>query len=222
MMLLGRGGCPPGLHVVASPGVYESDDRRQVCNDTWSSFVDFVRKMRPALVVLVGDGSRFFMPLPDDYEEGDPPEVDNRSDAFRQGLGELVRSLEQYSQVAYVLEIPTFDTPPACFLRPVKLPGSQCSKSISRHLLVASRTAYELSVTELHSQHPKCSWWIRSRPSAARTRAPRPAVVARSCTATTCTSARRGAGDSLRTPGWRLSWTKRPDLWSDESIPPAS
>ena len=171
MMLLGRGGCPPGLHVVASPGVYESDDRRQVCNDTWSSFVDFVRKMRPALVVLVGDGSRFFMPLPDDYEEGDPPEVDNRSDAFRQGLGELVRSLEQYSQVAYVLEIPTFDTPPACFLRPVKLPGSQCSKSISRHLLVASRTAYELSVTELHSQHPKCSWWIRSRPSAARTRA---------------------------------------------------
>ena len=154
MMLLGRGGCPPGLDVIASPGVYESDDRRQVCNHTWSSFVDFVRKMRPALVVLVGDGSRFFMPLPDDSEEGDRPEVDNRSDAFRQGLGELVRRLEPYSQVAYVLEIPTFDTPPACFLRPVKLPGSQCSKSISRELLMASRTAYELSVTELHSQHP--------------------------------------------------------------------
>src|SRR2546423_10776151 len=94
------------------------------------------------------------MPSPNDNEEGDPPEVDNRPDAFRQGLGELVSRLEPYSQVAYVLEIPTFGQSPACFLRPVKLPGSQCSKSISRQLLVASRTAYELSVTELRSRHP--------------------------------------------------------------------
>jgi peptidoglycan/LPS O-acetylase OafA/YrhL len=155
MMLLARGGCPPGLNVVSAPGVYESEDRREVCNHTWASFVDFVRKTRPALVVLVGDGSRFFMPLPDDDEDKDEsPGVDSRPEAFRQGLGELVKKLEPFSQVAYVLEIPTFDTPPACFLRPVKLPGSQCSKSISRPRLVASRTAYEQSVGEIRSHSP--------------------------------------------------------------------
>jgi peptidoglycan/LPS O-acetylase OafA/YrhL len=68
MLLLGRGGCPPGLDVIPSPAVYESDDRRQVCNNTWTSFIDYVRQTHPALVVLVGDGERFFMPLPDDVD----------------------------------------------------------------------------------------------------------------------------------------------------------
>jgi len=140
LLLLGRGGCPPGLDVSEAPGVYDSDERRQVCNDTWGSFVDFVRQTRPALVVLVGDGSRFFM-LSDE-------------EAFRTGLDRLVSALQPYTRVAYVLEIPTFDTPPACFLRPVKLPGSSCSKSISRQSLVASRTAYEQSVGDIRTRHP--------------------------------------------------------------------
>jgi peptidoglycan/LPS O-acetylase OafA/YrhL len=151
MLLLGRGGCPPGLNVIPSPAVYESDERRQVCNRTWASFVDFVRQTHPALVVLVGDGERFFMPLPQDT---DPPDGDNRPQAFKTGLGALVAALERYTKVAYVLEIPTFDTPPACFLRPVKLPGSSCSQTISRHSLVASRAVYEQSVADIRAQHP--------------------------------------------------------------------
>lgn len=151
MMLLGRGGCPPGLNVMALPAVYESDGRRQVCNRTWASFVDFVRQTHPALVVLVGDGERFFMPLP---ENADRPDVDNRPQAFKIGLDALIAALERYTTVAYILEIPTFATPPACFLRPVKLPGSPCSKTISRHSLVDSRAAYEQSVADIRGQHP--------------------------------------------------------------------
>jgi peptidoglycan/LPS O-acetylase OafA/YrhL len=151
MLLLGRGGCPPGLNVVPSPAVYESDDRREVCNRTWTSFVDYVRQTRPALVVLVGDGERFFAPLPEDE---DPPDIDNRPQAFKAALAALITDLQRYTKVAYVLEIPTFDKPPACFLRPVKLPGSPCSKTISRHSLVASRAAYEQSVADIRAQHP--------------------------------------------------------------------
>jgi len=151
MLLLARGGCPPGINVAPSPAVYESDDRRQVCNNTWTSFVDYIRQTHPALVVLVGDGERFFMPLPDDV---DLREVDNRPQAFNTALSALVADLERYTKVAYVLEIPTFETPPACFLRPVKLPGSTCSKSISRRALVASRASYKQSVLNIRDQHP--------------------------------------------------------------------
>ncbi|MBS0418633.1 MAG: acyltransferase [Proteobacteria bacterium] len=152
MILLGRGGCPPGLNVVSSPGVYESEERREMCNRTWAEFADYVRRTRPELVVLVGDGSRFFGLVPTDDNEleaatGNPA-------AFRAGLNDLVTRLEPYSRVAYVLEIPTFETAPACFLRPVKLPGSRCSERISRGSLVASRAVYQQSVREIHVQHP--------------------------------------------------------------------
>jgi len=152
MILLGRGGCPPGLNIGSSPGVYESDERRQVCNRTWAEFVDYVRRTRPGLVVLVGDGSRFFGLPPDD---DDIEAASGNPTAFRDGLNELVRRLERYSRVAYVLEIPTFETAPACFLRPVKLPGSRCSRRISRGSLVATRAAYQQSVRDIHAQHPE-------------------------------------------------------------------
>jgi peptidoglycan/LPS O-acetylase OafA/YrhL len=152
MILLGRGGCPPALNVVSSPGVYESEERREVCNRTWAAFVDYARRTRPELVVLVGDGSRFFGLPPEDAEI---VAASRNPAAFRDGLNELVTRLEPHSRVAYVLEIPTFDTAPACFLRPVKLPGSRCTRRISRGSLVASRAAYQQSVQQIRAQHPE-------------------------------------------------------------------
>jgi len=151
MMLLGRGGCPPGLGVTSTVGVYESAYRRRVCNQTWTAFVDYVRKARPAVVVLIGDGARFFEPMSDD--ESTPVPDDNRK-AFKRSLNQLVTSLEPYSRVTYVLEIPTFETSPSCFLRRIKLPGNNCSRRISRGALVASRALYQQSVHQIKARHP--------------------------------------------------------------------
>jgi hypothetical protein len=53
-----------------------------------------------------------------------------------------------------VLEIPTFDSPPACFLRPIKLPGYQCETRIARNSLESSRADYQARVLEVQAKHP--------------------------------------------------------------------
>jgi peptidoglycan/LPS O-acetylase OafA/YrhL len=155
MMLLGRGGCPPGLGVSSVDGVYESGHRRRICNQTWTTFVDYVRQVRPAVVVLVGDGARFFEPTSDDETR---PVPDSNRKAFKRALNLLVTHLEPYSRVAYVSEIPTFETGPSCFLRRIKLPGSPCSHRISLGALVASRALYQQSVREVSAKHPNLLW----------------------------------------------------------------
>jgi peptidoglycan/LPS O-acetylase OafA/YrhL len=151
LLLLARGGCPPVLNVHPSPGVYQTEARRRTCNDTWTAFVDYVRTTRPQMVVLVGDGPRFFQnPAAKSNMTGRA--VDER--AFKDGLTDLVATIQRYSRVLYVLEIPTFDSAPACFLRPVKLPGSNCWPWVARSALAASRSAYEESVREVQRQYP--------------------------------------------------------------------
>jgi SGNH domain (fused to AT3 domains) len=153
-LLLGRGGCPPALNVEASPGAYESDERRRDCNDTWSSFVNSVRDTRPPMIVLVGNGLRFF-----ESESGSKSlsAADENEDAnvFATGLTNLVDALQRYSRIVYILEIPTFDTPPACFLRPLKLPGNSCSSRIPRNALTASRADYKAKVLQVQDKHPE-------------------------------------------------------------------
>jgi peptidoglycan/LPS O-acetylase OafA/YrhL len=151
LLLLARGGCPPVLNVHPSPGVYPTEDRRRACNNTWTTFVDFIRATRPPKVVLVGAGSRFFE-NPDARSNVTHGAADER--AFKEGLTSLVATLEQYSRVIYVLEIPTFDSAPACFLRPVKLPGNNCSPRVARSALAASRSAYEHDVREVQREYP--------------------------------------------------------------------
>jgi peptidoglycan/LPS O-acetylase OafA/YrhL len=151
LLLLARGGCPPVLNVHPSPGVYGTDAHRRTCNGTWAGFVDYIRDTRPQLVVLVGDGSRFFE-NPDAHSNVTDRVADQR--AFKAGLTGLVATLERYSRVIYVLEIPTFDSTPACFLRPVKLPGNNCSPLVARSALAASRLAYEQDVREVQREYP--------------------------------------------------------------------
>ena len=152
LVLLGRGGCPPVLNVPPSPGVYDSEERRRICNAAWTAFVDYVQETRPETVVVVGDDSRFFGPA--NSTPGQDPAARASEEAFRTGLTELVQALQQHSRVIYLLEIPTFDTAPSCFLRPVRLPGNNCSPHIRRSALAASRSKYKESVSQVQRTHP--------------------------------------------------------------------
>src|SRR5262249_26204102 len=102
MVLLGRGGCPPVLNVQKSPAGYESDEIREACNETWAAFVEYVRKTQPPVVVLIGDGARFFRKP---AAEADPEVPATRQDeqAFTTGLSSLIAALEPLSRVVYVL-----------------------------------------------------------------------------------------------------------------------
>lgn len=151
LLLLARGGCPPVLNVHPSPGVYATEARRRTCNDTWSALVDYVRNTRPQMVVLVGAGPQFFE-NPDASSNVTDRVADER--AFKDGLTNLVAAVQPYSRVIYVLEIPTFDTAPECFLRPVKLPGNNCSPRVGRGALTASRSTYQESVREVQREFP--------------------------------------------------------------------
>jgi hypothetical protein len=59
-----------------------------------------------------------------------------------------------YSRVVYVLEIPTFNTGPDCFLRLLKLPHNECSPQVLRRALNANRSEYRSSVYEVQREHP--------------------------------------------------------------------
>ncbi len=155
MLLLGRGGCPPVLGVRPSPGVYDTDASRRSCNDTWRNFVSYIRQSRPPWVVLVGAGARFFhAPGPDEGTASQWLEAESDAQAFEDGLTDLVRALQPYSRVIYVLEIPTFGDSPECFLRPVKLPGKTCATRIRRSALAARRAGYRTSVLEVQRRNP--------------------------------------------------------------------
>ena len=153
MLLLARGGCPPELDIHPVLEVYGTDVQRRSCNDTWSRLVDYIRMTRPPLVVLVGAGDSFFEP-PDDPPGSAGPNVEPGRDAFKQGLENLVATLQRYSRVVYVLEIPTFDTGPACFLRPVRLPGDRCVPRVMRSALDSSRAAYRAVVQQIQRDFP--------------------------------------------------------------------
>jgi hypothetical protein len=56
--------------------------------------------------------------------------------------------------VIYLLEIPTFESPPSCLLRPVKIPGSECSPRVERAVLAASRALYTQTVLNIQHDHP--------------------------------------------------------------------
>ncbi len=156
LLLLGRGGCPPVLNVPESPGVYDTDASRRDCNETWQSFVSYVQRTRPAVVVLVGSGSRFFpAPDADGASELHWKEAERDAQAFEDGFSNLLSALQPYSRVIYMLEIPTFDSSPECFLRPVQLPGKTCSPKVRRNELAARRTGYRTSVMEVQRRNPE-------------------------------------------------------------------
>ncbi|HEY3786904.1 MAG TPA: acyltransferase family protein [Steroidobacteraceae bacterium] len=146
LMMLARGGCPPVLNVHVQ-GVYPSESTQRNCNATWNEFVRYVQKTKPRLVVLVGAGTRFF-------NASSREDASGKRAAFRRGLENLVGALGDTSRVIYVREIPEFQSPPSCYLRPLRLPGTQCSAFLSRGALILHRSAYSGSLDDVKDKFP--------------------------------------------------------------------
>jgi len=146
LMMLARGGCPPLLDSQVQ-GVYPSDSTQRNCNATWHEFVHYVHKVRPRVVVLVGAGTRFF-------NARSPEDSSAQRAAFKRGLENLLGALHGTSRVVYMREIPEFQSPPSCYLRPVRLPGTRCSAFLARGALLLHRSAYSESLESVKDQFP--------------------------------------------------------------------
>lgn len=148
LTLLARGGCPPlldvELHYIAEDG----------CSEVWSTFASYVAEMKPAVVVLVGGGSDLFDPSVAELESNGGSET-SRPAAFKQGLRQLILALQRTSRVIYVTQFPQFETAPSCFLRSVRLPGTQCAPTLDRSQLEAHTASYDRVVRELQVELPQ-------------------------------------------------------------------
>lgn len=148
LTLLGRGGCPPLLNVL----VHDTNERE--CNDVWNLFVKYVGDIEPPVVVVVGGGSSLLQSSAPTLEVRGRP-FQTREDAFKHGLGELIAALQKTSSVIYVREIPTFDSAPSCFLRRIRLPGSQCSPSVIRGAVEEEMASYNRIVDDIQDEFPQ-------------------------------------------------------------------
>jgi hypothetical protein len=149
MMLLGRGGCPPVLHVRTN----EEDRHQASCDQTWSAFVQYVRELRPRLVVIVGGGSDYAGEPSARY--AGPSRMSGAEElAFKEGLSDLIAALEASASVIYVRETPAFDTAPACFLRPIRVPWGACAPVVARATVEQRLAAYNRAVDEIETQFP--------------------------------------------------------------------
>ena len=151
MLLLGRGGCPPGLNVPRTTReVYDSPSDREDCNEAWLEFVRYVQEAQPGMVVLIGDGERYFL----SQSAGSRAPLNLDAKAFEVGLASLIEAFPPSTRIVYLKETPTFQTMPTCFLRPLHLPGDSCVPRISRRELEERRAAYAEAVARIGATHP--------------------------------------------------------------------
>ena len=145
LMLLARGGCPPMLNVRVSERL------EQDCNESWNTFVRYVREAKPPTVVIVGGGSDLVRGGAHTWEPVDE-RFRTRREAFKHGLRNLITTLRQTSRVIYVREIPPFSSAPDCFLRPMTLPGSQCVPHVPRGAMEHAMGPYNRIIDELQAE----------------------------------------------------------------------
>jgi len=147
LMLLGRGGCPPILNV----RVHESVGGTESCAETWDSFVRYVHELQPEVVVLVGGGADYLQDVrPEKRGAPSPP----KQRMFKSGLADLIANLDDTSQVIYVRELPSFDTPPSCFVRHIKVWWGQCAPTVARETVEAHMAPYNQAVDAVHDELP--------------------------------------------------------------------
>ena len=68
--------------------------------------------------------------------------VEPKDAVFEYGLRSLLQELTAFSRVVYVREIPAFATAPSCFLRPLRLPTTQCAPERERGQVEEAMAAY--------------------------------------------------------------------------------
>lgn len=145
--LLARGGCPPIL------GVNLHYRNQHGCMEVWETFVDYVEKVKPRVVVVVAGGEHLFDPTQATWEKSG--DFATQTDAFKYGLHNLVTRLAQVSRVIYIRQLPYFATEPSCFLRPIRLPGSACSPMVARSAVEADARSFDSILFELQQEIPQ-------------------------------------------------------------------
>lgn len=151
MMLLARGGCPPVLDV----RIRGYDPNEAGCEKTWEMFVRFAQRVRPQVVIIVGSGSSLLRSADIQLRRDPGPRQESNEAVFEYGLRSLVAELGRSSSVIHIGEVPGFATAPSCFLRPVRLPTTQCSPVIDQSEVERAMTAYNAVLDRVHRAVPK-------------------------------------------------------------------
>ncbi|MFL6548502.1 MAG: acyltransferase family protein [Povalibacter sp.] len=146
LTLLARGGCPAVLGVDLHY-VGERD-----CLRAWEIFVEYVQKVKPQLVIVVGGGAGLLDPTDAEYTETD--QFASRKDALRFGLHQLISALQRTSRVIYIREVPRFESSPNCFLRPITLPTTHCIPVMPRSIVDQGTASYNEVVDQIQAELP--------------------------------------------------------------------
>ncbi len=147
LALLARGGCPPILGV----DLHYRDQKG--CMAVWQTFVQYVAKVKPRVVVVIGGGAHLLDPSEATLEK--TSDFATQEDAFKHGVRNLITTLAKTSRVIYTRQLPSFQTSPSCFLRPIQLPGSACSPSVSRSTVEASTSSFDRILYDLQNEIPE-------------------------------------------------------------------
>jgi peptidoglycan/LPS O-acetylase OafA/YrhL len=151
VMLLGRGGCPPLLNVRAN-GYDPNEDE---CQQIWQTFVRYARQTKPKVVIVVGNGSFLLTDSKvqltrDDATVDEPKEV-----VLEYGIHSLLGELTEFSRVIYLGDTPAFTTEPACFLRGVRLPTTQCHPERDREQIELAMAPYNRVLDRVQAVLPR-------------------------------------------------------------------
>jgi hypothetical protein len=123
------------------------------CMEVWQTFVDYVKKVKPRVVVVVGGGAHLSDPTEAAWEKS--ADSVTQEDALKHGLHNLVAALGRSSHVIYIRQLPSFETAPSCFLRPIRLPGTKCSPMISRAAVEGETRSFDGILYQLQREIPE-------------------------------------------------------------------
>lgn len=151
VMLLGRGGCPPLLNVRLSG----YDPNEQECQQVWQTFVEYVHRTKPKVVIVIGNGS-FLLNNPEIQlaREG-ASAAESKEATFEYGVRSLLSELTRFSRVIYLGEIPAFSTAPSCFLRAFRLPTTQCYPERDREQVELAMAPYNRVLDRVQTAFPQ-------------------------------------------------------------------
>ncbi|MFC4307770.1 acyltransferase family protein [Steroidobacter flavus] len=151
VMLLGRGGCPPLLNV----RLRGYDQNEKECQQVWQTFVQYVHRTKPRVVVVIGNDSSLINDPEIHLTRAGATAAESKEATFEYGLRSLLSELTQYSRVIYLGEIPVFPTSPSCFLRAFRLPTTHCHPERDRVQVERAVAPYNRVLARLQTAFPQ-------------------------------------------------------------------
>jgi hypothetical protein len=151
VMLLGRGGCPPVMNVRVSG--YDPNEKE--CEQIWRTFVDYAHRTKPKVIVVVGNGSFLISDPKIRLSRQGAGAAESKEAIFEYGVRALLSELTKFSRVIYLGEIPAYSTSPACFLRAVKLPSTECYPERAREQVELAMAPYNRVLDRVQESFPE-------------------------------------------------------------------